>query len=75
MAKHEHEILSDEAVGVLNDPHRNPALPDVGQTVAVGDKVTLDLSLEQRRAMVAAGWISDSLDAEESSAKSKGGKS
>lgn len=73
MAKHEHEILNEDAAAIFNDPHRNPALPDAG-TVAVGDRVTLDLTLEQRRAMVAAGWISDSLDADESSAKAKGGK-
>lgn len=74
MAKHRYKILTDEAAAILNDPHRNPALPD-GGNAAKGEEAELDLSAEQRRAMVAAGWISEPLDADEgSSSKSKGGK-
>jgi len=67
MAKHRYEILEER-------PDDHPLLPAGAE---VGSEVELDLSAEQRRAMIAAGWISEPLDADEgtsSSKSSKGGK-
>lgn len=64
MAKHTYTILEDAPLDhALLRGHE------------VGQEVELDLSAEQRRALVAAGWVSEPLDAEAASGKQKGGKS
>ena len=64
MAKHTYTILQGAPVD-------HPIL----QGAEVDQEVELDLSAEQRRAIVAAGWVSDPLDVEETPSKAKGGKS
>ena len=55
MAKHTHTVL-DEA----------PQHPVFGEVMPeAGSEVELDLSVEQRNAMVAAGWISEPIDKDE----------
>lgn len=63
MAKHTYKILEGA-------PLDHPLL----QGSEVDQEIELDLSAEQRRALVAAGWVSEPLDAEPAPGKSKGGK-
>lgn len=69
MAKHRYNITSDEGLDLFRRFY-----PEQGIETEVGAEVELDLTADQRTALVAAGWLSEPLDMQsDDEPKKKGG--